>query len=98
MISNANLINAFINGQTAQNGSMRTDGTKLFSYATCIAQKTSRGILLNVCKYSTTTSKQQTYTRRELERRGRNYMEVDGDGYICRGTTDLTRYVKKEAA
>ena len=98
MISNAHLINAFINGQTAQNGSMRTDGTKLFSYATCIAQKTSRGILLNVCKYSTTTSKQQTYTRRELERRGRNYMEVDGDGYICRGTTDLTRYVKKEAA
>ena len=98
MISNVDLINAFISGKTAHNGSMRTDGTKLFSYATCIAQKTSKGILLNVCKYSTTTSKQQTYTRHELERRGCNYVEVDGDGYICRGTSDLTRYVKKEAA
>jgi hypothetical protein len=98
MISNADLINAFISGRTAQNRSMRTDGTKLFSYLTCIAQKTSKGIILNVCKYSTTTSKQQTYTRHELERRGCNYVEVDGDGHICRGTTDLTRYVKKEAA
>lgn len=88
------LINAFINGKTAQNGSMRTDGVKLFSYATCIAQKTSDGILLNTCKYSTTTSKQQTYTRQALEKRGRNFTEVDGDGYICRGTQDLNRYKK----
>jgi len=90
------LINAFINGKTAQNGSMRTDGAKLFSYATCIAQNTSDGILFNVCKYSRTTSKQQNYTRRALERKGIRYTEVDG--YICRGTQDLTRYIKKEAA
>jgi hypothetical protein len=70
----------------------------LFSYFTCIAQKTADGILFNVCKYSTTTSKQQTYTRRELERRGKKFTEVGADTHIQRGTTDLTRYVKKEAA
>jgi len=96
MVSNIELINIFISGKTAHNGSMSTDGTKLFSYATCIAQKTSEGILLNSCKYSTTTSKQQNYTRRELERRGCSYVEVEG--YIRRGATDLTKYVKKEAA
>jgi hypothetical protein len=96
MISNVEVINIFISGKTAHNKSMSTDGTKLFSYATCIAQKTSDGILLNVCKYSTTTSKQQTYTRRELERRGCSYVEVNE--YVRRGTTDLTKYVKKEAA
>ena len=94
MISNADLINAFISGRTAQNRSMRTDGTKLFSYLTCIAQKTPKGILLNVCKYSTTTSKQQTYTRRELERHGKKFTEVGADTYIPRGTCDLTRYHK----
>ena len=88
------LINAFINGKTAQNGSMRTDGVKLFSYATCIAQKTSDGILLNTCKYSTTTSKQQTYTRRALEDGKHNFIEVGEDCHICRGTSDLTRYKK----
>jgi hypothetical protein len=94
MISNANLIKAFINGQTAQNGSMRTDGTKLFSYLTCIAQKTSKGILFNVCKYSQTTSKQQSYTRRALENGRHNFIEVGEDCHICRGTSDLTRYHK----
>ena len=92
MISNADLIKAFISGRTAHNGSMRTDGTKLFSYFTCIAQKTSDGILFNVCKYSTTTSKQQTWTRRALENGRRNFIEVGKDCHICRGTTDLTRY------
>ena len=93
-MSNKDLINAFINGKEAQNGSMRTDGTKLFSYFTCIAQKTSKGILFNVCKYSCTTSKQQTYTRRELERRGKKFTEVGADIHIPRGTYDLTRYHK----
>lgn len=94
MISNVDLINAFINGQEKQNGSMRTNGTKLYSYMTCIAQKTDDGILFNVCKYSTTTSKQQFYTRRELEKRGKNFTEVGADTYIPRGTYDLTRYHK----
>ena len=94
MISNVDLINAFINGQEKQNGSMSTNGTKLYSYATCIAQKTADGILFNVCKYSCTTSKQQTYTRRELERRGKKFTEVGVDTYIPCGTYDLTRYHK----
>ena len=97
MISNVDLIKAFINGQEKQNGSMSTNGTKLYSYATCIAQKTADGILFNVCKYSCTTSKQQTYTRRELERCGKKFTEVGTDTHIPRGTYDLTYYLKKAA-
>ena len=94
MISNVDLINAFINGQTAQNGSMRTDGAKLFSYATCIAQKTKDGVLFNVCKYSRTTSRQQTNTRQALENGKHHFIEVGKECHICRGTSDLTRYKK----
>ena len=94
MISNVDLINAFINGQEKQNGSMWTNGTKLYSYATCIAQKTADGILFNVCKYSCTTSKQLYYVRRALEKHGRNFTEVGKDKHIPRGTYDLTRYHK----
>lgn len=95
MISNRELINAFLDGKTAQNGSMSTNGTKLFSYATCIAQKTERGIIFNACKYSVTTSKQQTYTRDALNKRGVKYVEVDGG--IYRGTSDLKGYLKEAA-
>lgn len=95
MISNVDLIEKFIYGKSAENGSMSTNGTKLYSYATCIAQKTADGILFNVCKYSCTTSKQQTYTRRALEEHGKKFTEVGRDKHIPRGTYDLTRYVIK---
>lgn len=95
-MTNLEVCNAFANGISGHSLNMSTDGDKLFSYGTIIAQRTDKGILLNVCKYSTTTSKQQTYARHALERKGIRYTEVDG--YICRGTRDLIRYIKKEAA
>ena len=99
MISNENLINAFLNGETAENGSMSTNGTKLFSYATCIAQRVDDKILLNVCKYSVTTSKQQTMLRRRIEHRGMSHrvVEVGTDKYIYRGASELTAHMRKAA-
>lgn len=99
MISNENLINAFLNGETAQNGSMRSNGTKLFSYATCIAERTNGKILLNVCKYSTTTSNHQGILRRCINKRGMSHriVEVGTDEHIYRGTSNLTPYIKKAA-
>lgn len=93
MISHKELINAFINGKTAHNNSMHTDGTKLYSYETCIAQKTSNGIIFNSCKYSVTTSKQQSYTRDILRKYGFEYTEIDNG--VCCGASNLCRYLKK---
>ena len=93
MISHKELINAFIDGKTAHNGSMHTDGTKLYSYETCIAQKTSNGIIFNSCKYSITTSKQQSCTRDVLHKYDLEYTEIDNG--VRRGTSNLCRYLKK---
>lgn len=95
MISNANLINAFLKGDYATNGSMHTDGTRLFSYATCIAQKTPDGMIFNACKYSPTTSKQQTYTIRAFIDHKVNYKTIDSG--VLRGEYDLARHIKKAA-
>ena len=61
-----------------QNGSMSvsSDGRRLFSYATCIAEWSAEQLLVNISKYSVTTSKQQTILGRCL--RGVDYVEVDG--------------------
>lgn len=95
-MTNVQVCNAFANGMTAHSLNMTSTGDKLFSYSTIIAQRTPKGIILNGCKYSVTTSKQQTYARRALEKKGLAYTEVND--YICRGTSDLTRYLRKEAA
>ena len=63
-MNNKSVINAFVNGKNGRssNGNLRTDGTKLFNYGTCIAQKLENGtILLNKTKYSVSTSKIQTW-------------------------------------
>jgi hypothetical protein len=92
MITNKNLIANFISGRESQNGSMRTDGRKLFSYFTCIAQRTPKGIIVNGSKYSPTTSRQQGLLRYALQ--GFSTIEVGVDTYISRGTSDLLSYVK----
>jgi len=79
----------------AEGSNFRSTGDKLYSYYTLMAQRTANGIIVNACKYSVTTSKHQGYIRAALDKYGLKYTEVDG--YICRGTSDLTRHLKKEA-
>ena len=63
MISNKTLIAGFLSGTMngKRNGSMSVsdDGRRLFSYATCIAERADNCIVINETKYSMTTSKQQ---------------------------------------
>ncbi len=58
MRKNSDIINAFLNKKQANNGrnSLHTDGNRLYSYSTCIAEHYSDGIVINVSKYSKTTS------------------------------------------
>ena len=68
MLSNKNLIAGFLSGTMngRKNGSMSVsdDGRRLFSYATCIAERADNCIVINETRYSVTTSKQQGILRR----------------------------------
>ena len=88
MLSNQAVINAFVNGQNASNRNMHTDGVKLWSYYTVIAQRTEDGFIMNNTRYSVSTSKQQTYTRATL----RTYKAVEN---VPIGTYNLWKYLKK---
>lgn len=88
MLSNQSVINAFVNGKEASNRNMHTDGRKLWSYYTVIAQRTEDGFIMNNTRYSVSTSKVQTYTRATLS----TYKAVEN---VPIGTCDLWKYIKK---
>jgi hypothetical protein len=76
-MSNQEVINRFKNGQSGKssNGNLwvSADGTRLFNYYTCIAQRLSDGsYVVNSTKYSVSTSKIQSMVRTTLH----NYVEV----------------------
>lgn len=63
------LLTAFVNGQTSGNASdkrLYIEGDRLYNYATCIAERYAGGFIVNVTKYSPTTSKHQNRLLRLL--------------------------------
>ena len=76
-MSNQEVINRFKSGKSAKssNGNLwvSADKTRLFNYATCIAQRLADGsFIVNSTKYSVSTSKIQNMVRTTLH----NYVEV----------------------
>lgn len=56
------LIQAFVNGETrgdASGGRLSILGDRLFNYSTCLAQRIGDDFIVNVTKYSPSTSKHQ---------------------------------------
>lgn len=87
---NQEVISKFVNfAESAATTNVRSTGDKLFNYYTCIAQRHEGKIILNVTRYSVTTSKMQGYVRRELS--GYDVTEVTG---VPRGTCNLVPYIK----
>lgn len=69
MLNNKAVVQAFLDVKDACNRNMQSTGLKLYSYSTCIAQHTEDGgILINVTKYSTTTSHHQGMLKRMLDK------------------------------
>jgi len=66
MQSNESVITAFRYWNEAKSGSMTSTGDRLFSYNTLIAEHKDGKTYFNTTKYSSTTSKQQTYCKRIL--------------------------------
>ena len=65
-MKNCNVVNAFLAGRTAtsSNGNLSTDGNKLFSYNTCIAQHYPPYVVANSTKYSCTSSRHLYYVKK----------------------------------
>lgn len=89
-MKNSELIYSFVAG-TARDGqhtnSVSVNGNRLYSYATCIAERTDSGIVVNETKYSVTTSKHQSYLYGALRRYNETAEFVSG---IMRGTYRLS--------
>ena len=87
---NQEVISKFVNfAESAATANVRSTGDKLFNYYTCIAQRHEGKYLLNVTRYSITTSKIQCYVRRELS--DHDVIEVTS---VPRGTRNLVPYIK----
>ena len=87
---NKEVISKFVNfAESAATANVRSTSDKLFNYETCIAQRHEGKVIVNVTRYSVTTSKIQNYLRRELL--GYDVIEVTS---VPRGTCDLIPYIK----
>lgn len=85
---NSEVVAAFLNRKIAANrsGSLSSTGTKLFSYATCIAEWNNGSLIINLTKYSVTSSKHLYYLKRSYQG---NYHTVLG---VPRGESSLSKY------
>ena len=87
---NKEVISKFVNfAESAATANVRSNGDKLFNYGTCIAQRHEGKIIVNVTRYSITTSKIQGYVRYELS--GYDVIEVTS---VPMGTRNLVPYIK----
>lgn len=90
-MTNKQVIDNFIGGRMAKSLSLKSEGNKLFSYDTCIAQMTVNSIIVNMTSYSVTTSKHRTLLLREIRYR-HHIVEVND---VPIEAQDLTKYVKE---
>lgn len=90
-MQNKDVAKSFVKGVFATGSNFYTDGEKIFSYNTIVAQRTNGGYIVNTTKYSCTTSKHQTYLRRALE----GFQVKETEKPVPYGATDLAKYVAK---
>ena len=87
---NQEVISKFVHfAESAATANVRSTGDKLFNYYTCIAQRHESKIIVNVTRYSVTTSKIQNYLRGEMA--NKDVIEVAN---VPLGTFDLIPYIK----
>ena len=87
---NQEVISKFVHfAESAATANVRSTGDKLFNYYTCIAQRHEGKIIVNVTRYSATTSKIQNYLRGEMA--NKDVIEVAN---VPLGTFDLIPYIK----
>lgn len=93
MAKNSEVLKDFMNkGEGLQSTSLRSFDNKLVSFNTTIGQFTADGrVIINVTKYSVTTSKIQNALLREVSKKGLSTISVNG---VPRNVHDLAPYIK----
>ena len=87
---NQEVISKFVHfAESAATANVRSIGDKLFNYETCIAQRHEGKVIVNVTRYSVTTSRIQNYLRGEMA--NKDVIEVAN---VPLGTFDLIPYIK----
>lgn len=87
---------AFCKGNSGYSINLKSNGTKIVSYNTTIAQKTFIDpslpkFILNSTKYSKTTSRHLSYIRRYLAKKGIPYLLTTK--HVPYDTFDLVKYL-----
>ena len=87
---------AFCEGKSGYSTNLKSNGTKIVSYNTTIAQKTLIDpslpqFILNSTKYSRTTSTHLGYIRKYLEKKGIPYLLTTK--HVPYDTFDLVKYL-----
>lgn len=97
---NNQVIDAFLNHNevVSDNKNLRSTGTKLFSYSTCIAQWLDDILIINVTKYSKTTSTIQNRLAERALNRKINTIKVDGVGYNVSNLKSTSEYIIAEVS
>lgn len=90
-MKNSEVVEAFLKRRIATNigGSLSSTGTKLFSYATCIAEWSNNSLIINLTKYSVTSSRHLYYLKKSYQG---NYHTVLG---VPIGEHSLSKYQTK---
>ena len=89
-MGNQEVISKFVHfAESAATANVRSIGDKLFNYETCIAQRHEGKIIVNVTRYSVTSSKIQNYLCGEMA--NKDVIEVAN---VPKGTFDLIPYIK----
>jgi len=87
-VKNEQLVNNFLMGETKGKASnLEIRGDKLVNYGTTIAQRVNGVIVLNLTKYSMSTTRIQNMLRKEMP----NARTTSTD--VPRGAKDLTLYL-----
>lgn len=90
-MTNEKLMQEFLNGETkGKAGNLKIEGDKLIQYSTTIAQVVNGQVIVNVTKYSKTTTVLQNKLAKWMP-------ETLFLSDIPQGTYDLTRYITKVA-
>ena len=89
-MTNLEVIKNFVNGKDAHTANVRSVCGKLINYSTILAERLEDGsFIMNMTKYSPTTSKVQFYIRQELK--GRKVKQTTK--YVPVGTQRLSSYL-----
>jgi hypothetical protein len=94
-MKNIDVVRTFINGgRKANTKNLSITNNSLFNYNTVIAEHTNEyGLIVNVTKYSSSTSTIQNAMIRELNEAGISYVTVSGLG---RGASRLAGHYKQQ--